>query len=117
MANANYDKLDMLVDLIDPMTEIITDPEALLLWKAGKRAEALKRMIGAHKAAVVRALAIIEGEDPERYQIDGGVLLLKLIAKWNELQQLADALFPSSAQSAGGASSGPATASIAESAI
>lgn len=112
MQSANYDKLDLLCELIDPIGEIVGDPEALLLIKGGKRAAGVKAMIKNHKAAVVRVLAAIEGEDPETYRIDGGVLLIKLIAKFNELQDLADALFPSQAQNAGGASSGPHTGAI-----
>lgn len=112
MANTNYDKLDLLAELIDPMSEIFTDPEALLCWKGGRRAEGVKLMVKNHKDAIVRILAAIEGEDPETYRIDGAVLMLKLIVKYNELKELADALFPSAAQSADDASSGPAMEAI-----
>lgn len=112
MQNANYDKLDLLCELIDPIEEIIGDKEALLLWKGGSRAAGIKRMIQKHKDAVIRVLAAIEGEDPDTYHIDGAVLLLKVVAKFSELQDLADALFPSAAQSADGASSGPLTGVI-----
>lgn len=108
MQSANYDKLDLLCELIEPIGEIIGDKEALLLWKGGSRAEGIKKMIRDHKGAVIRVMAAIEGEDPATYRIDGAVLLLKAVAKFNELQTLAEALFPSSAQSADGASSGPA---------
>ena len=107
--NANYDKLDLLAELIDPMGEILTDREALLCWKAGRKADGLRLMIVNHKAAIVEILARLEGEDPASYRIDGGALLLKLIAKWNELQEMAEVLFPSRAQSADAAYSGPVT--------
>lgn len=112
MQNANYDKLDLLCELIDPIGEIIGDKEALLLWKGGSRADGIKQMIQKHKDAVIRVLAAIEGEDPDTYRIDGAVLLLKVVAKFSELQSLADALFPSAAQSADGTSSGPHTGAI-----
>lgn len=105
----NYDKLDMLAEMLEPIGEIAGDREAMALWRRGARVEAIKRMIVAHKDAVIRILAAIEGEDPETYTLDGGILLLKILAKFRELREVAEALFPTQAPRGAAASSGAAT--------
>ena len=109
LTQQNYDKLDRMADMIEPLGEILGDREAMAAWRDGRRAAALRALIVGHRAAVVRLLAAFEGKAPEAYALDGGVLLVKLVYRFNELQELANALFPSRAQNAGGASSGPVT--------
>lgn len=105
----NGDKLDLLADLIEPVGELLGDREALAAWRDGDRGGCLRRLIRGHKGAIVEILARLEGRDPAEYQLDGGALMLRLLAKWGELRELAEALFPSPAQSADTGRSGPAT--------
>ena len=105
---SNEAKLDMLADMLDPVGEIISDREVLLPAKDGHIAKALQAAIRRHKGAVLAIMAAVEGEDPDTYRLDGAVLLLKAMAKWNELQGIAQELFPSAPQSEAAASSGAA---------
>lgn len=102
----NEQKLDLLADMMDPVGEIVGDREVLALASNGRVAQALQAAIRNHKGEVLAIMAAVEGEDPATYRLDGAVLLLKAIAKWNELQEIVKTLFPSPPQSAAAASSG-----------
>ena len=106
---SNEDKLDLLAELIEPAGEILSDQAALAAWRDGDRRGGLQRLIRGHKGAIIEILARLEGRDPAEYELDGGALLLKLLARWNGLKELAEALFPLPAQSADAGRSGPAT--------
>jgi hypothetical protein len=109
---SNEDKLDLLADLMDPVGEIIGDGAVLKLAAETKLSAAAAQAIRGHKGAVLRILAAIEGEDPETYHLDGAVLLVKALARLNEIQQITRELFPTQAQSADAAYSGPAMEAI-----
>ena len=111
----NGDKLDLLAELIEPVGELLSDKQALAAWRDGDRRGGLRQLIRGHKGAIVEILARLEGREPADYQIDGGALLLKLLAKWSEMRELAEALFPLPAQSADAGRSGPVTAATGES--
>lgn len=109
LTQQNYDKLDRMADMIEPLGEILTDQEAAREIQARRYTTAAKLMLKNHKQATVAFLAAFEGVPEDEYEIDGMALVIKLLMRFNELQDVINALFPSRAQNAGGASSGPVT--------
>lgn len=76
----NEQALDLLVDLIDPVIEVLTDETYLAQIKEGVNAlKALGDAIKAHREAVIRALALLEGVPVEEYTLDLGKLALDLV--------------------------------------
>lgn len=63
--------LDTLADLIEPLGEIVTDPTIQEMHKAGlPRIKMIPPAIKNHKKAVVTILALLDGEDPDTYEVD-----------------------------------------------
>lgn len=60
--------LDIMVELIDPATEVFGDAEFAKLIRSKDRTGAIKVAIGNHKKAVLKMLALLNGEDPETYE-------------------------------------------------
>lgn len=83
--------LDVLADLIDPVSEIFGDKEIMTELQSGKApAKAIKLALKNHKRAVLDMMAAIDGEDPETYQPSLFVLPKRLLDLLNdpEVQQL-----------------------------
>ena len=60
--------LEVIADLLDPMSEIMSDKEIADNLKNGKAPiKAIKLSLKNHKKAVLDMMAIIDGEDPETY--------------------------------------------------
>jgi len=102
--------LDVLVDLIDPATEIMTDKALIELFRASNMAEAAKVAIKNHKKAVLEILARLDGEDPATYAPSLFALPRKLLEIFND-PELVD-LFTSQGQKEDQTNSGSATANI-----
>lgn len=99
--------LDVLVELIDPAAEIFGDKEVATAWKSGVRINAVKVMITNHKKAVIRILAILDGENPETYEVNVLTLPVKLLEILND-PELAS-LFTSAERTVGATSSASAS--------
>lgn len=101
--------LDVLCDLMSPISEIMSDKIIAQMIRSKKRIEAVTYAIKNHKKAVIEALAIIEGEDPEDYVNKISVLTLpsRLLEILNEPELTQ--LFTLQGQKDSGASSGSAT--------
>lgn len=110
---ANYDRIDLLADMIEPMGRIVTDRAVVQAWREKDRAAAARLALKNHKPEVVELLARLDGQEPERYEVSAASAV-KLLARVNELLALVKAVFPTRAQSADAASSGPATGSTAD---
>ena len=99
--------LDVIVDLIDPVTKIIADKDISDTYKSNKpRIILIKKMIQHHKKEVLTILAILNEEDPKTYEpslIQLPKMLLDLIND-EELQSL----FSSQIRMKGNVSSGSA---------
>ena len=59
--------LDMVADLLDPATEIMSDKDVADAYKESM-VKAISVAIKNHKKAVKKILALTEGEDPETYE-------------------------------------------------
>ena len=60
--------LDALADLLEPITEIVSDKEVVQLFRCEKKVHAVSVAIKKHKKAVITILAITDGENPETYE-------------------------------------------------
>ena len=101
--------LELTADLIDPVTEIMSDPAVAAAYRGtekepGSKAKAIKVAIKTHKKAVTTILALMDEEDPKTYQPSAMVIPVRL------LQILSDpdmnSLFTSADQSSEGNTSG-----------
>ena len=98
--------LDVFVNIIDPASEIIADPELERLVKTNAtKMELVKAAIRNHKKAVIEILAALDGKTPEEYNISVLTLPAKLIEIFNDPELIN--LFQSQGQTL--TSSGPAT--------
>ena len=61
------DAIDILADLIEPVAEFAQDKQFVALVRSGDKMTAVRHALKTHKKAVIRAMAIIEGENPDRY--------------------------------------------------
>jgi hypothetical protein len=83
--------LDVLADMIEPVSEILGDKEIAGILQAGKApAKAIKLALKNHKRAVLDMMAAIDGEDPKTYQPSIFVLPKRLLDLLNdpEVQRL-----------------------------
>lgn len=76
--------LDVLADIMEPASEIMTDKDVVLLARAGERLRSVSTAIKNHKGAVIKILAILEMEDPEEYQPSLMSLPTKLLEVFND---------------------------------
>ena len=98
--------LDALADLIEPVSEIITDKEFVSLARTNApRTKLVKAAIKNHKKAVIEILAILDGESPDTYKVSILTLPKKLIEVFNDPDVIS--LFRSQGQTV--TSSGSAT--------
>ena len=111
---SNDDKLDLLADLMDPVSLLAEDGELMELAKNGQRKSAIQRLLRNHKPEIIEILALIEGEDPQAYRIEGPMVAVKLLAWISDNKEIIDGLFPTPAQSADAASSGQHTGNTTE---
>ncbi len=59
--------LDMVADLLEPATEIMSDKDVEIAYKTSM-VKAISIAIKNHKKAVKTILALVEGEDPNTYE-------------------------------------------------
>ena len=77
--------LDAFADLIEPVSEIITDKEFVRLARSNApRPKLVKAAIKNHKKAVIEVLAILDGESPESYEVNLLTLPKKLLEVAND---------------------------------
>lgn len=103
----NEDALDVLVDIIDPLTEICLDKEVKKLTESKNNMGAIKVAIKNHKQAVMQILATLDGVPVEEYKVN----LIQIPTKLFELLNDADmmAFFHSQGLKISGVSSGSVT--------
>ena len=76
--------LDVLADILEPASEIMTDKEFIALWRQDKYMKAISKAIKNHKKAVLEVLAVMDGEDPATYQPPFVSIPIKLIEILND---------------------------------
>ena len=81
--------LDLVADLIDPVTEIMSDPVVAAAYRGtekepGSKAKAIKVAIKTHKKAVTTILALMDEEDPKTYEPSAMVIPVRLLQILND---------------------------------
>lgn len=105
--------LDTMAEIIEPLAEIMTDPEIVEMHKAGlPRIKMIKPIIKNHKKAVTTILALLDGEDPETYEVSLLTLPKKLMEVMND-EEINEVFF-SQSQTMQGESFGSATVNTEE---
>lgn len=105
--------LDVLADIIEPLGEILTDPEIQEMNKAGlPKIKMVSPAIKNHKKAVITILALLDGADPDNYEVN----LLTLPKQVIDILQDSEmqAVFQSQSQMMQNESFGSATESTEE---
>ena len=103
--------LDLLVDLIDPITLILADEEIVKIYKSNlPNILLVKRLIANHKKEVLTILALLNEEDPKTYE-PSLIALPKMLLDLLNDKELMD-LFYSQDQMKRNESSGSAMESI-----
>lgn len=81
--------LDLVADLIDPVTEIMSDPAVAAAYRGtekepGSKAKAIKVAIKTHKKAITTILALMDEEDPKTYEPSAMVIPVRLLQILND---------------------------------
>lgn len=76
--------LDFLADIIEPATEIMTDPNMKVLIKAKNKGAIIKSLIKDHKKSIIEILAALDGVPVEEYQVNVLTLPIKLLELLND---------------------------------
>lgn len=105
--------LDVLADLIEPASEIMTDKMVVATAKSGQKLRAIKLAIKNHKKAVIEILAALDGADVDNYEVNVLTLPAKLLEILND--PVVMSLFSSQVEKTEKTSSTPATGNIGES--
>lgn len=92
----NEEALDLLVEILEPVSTVFSDEEVAVAYKEKGKLEAIKVAIKNHKKEVLEILALLDGKDPEKYEISFLALPIKLLQILND-PELAD-LFSSQGQ-------------------
>lgn len=92
----NEEALDLLADIIDPISRITSDKLFLETYKSGDKVGAIKILIRAHKKEIIEIMAISEGVPVEEYQFN--VLTLPAVLMDILNSEEISSLFPSSGQ-------------------
>lgn len=103
--------LDLLADMIEPISDIMTDKEIGETWKIN-RFKAIKLAIKNHKRAVIEVMALLDGVPVEEYKCNLFTLPVKILELLNDPALVQ--LFTYQGQTGDAKSSGSATVSTVE---
>lgn len=81
--------LDLVADLIEPVTKIMSDPVVAAAYRGtdeepGSKAKAIKAAIKTHKKEVTTILALMDEKDPKTYQPSAMVIPVRLMQLLND---------------------------------
>lgn len=85
----NEEALDLLVEILEPCTELLSDEQTIkLLYSKGRRMEGVKLMIANHKRAVIEILAALDGVPASEYECGFFALPTRIIEVLNDKELL-----------------------------
>lgn len=87
----NEEALDLLVDIIEPASELMSDSDSVALLyskKPGDRVKGVTQMIKAHKSAVIQILAALDGVPVDQFECGFFTLPTRLIEILNDKELL-----------------------------
>ena len=97
------DALDVLADLLDPMSEICTDEKVKELFKERKKLNLATYILKKHKKSILTILALLEGVKPDEYKPSLAVLPVLVLQLLNDPDVIAVFRFAGSGISSGSA--------------
>lgn len=107
----NDEQLDLFADLIEPTSKILTDTAVAEAFKNGDTFKGVRTAIKNHKPEIIEILALVDGVEPEKYEVPSPLgLTVKIMGFINkpEVQEL----FTSQGQMNAADVSGSATENI-----
>lgn len=105
--------LDIMADLMEPVTEIMSDKEFVKKCNGGEpKLLLVSYVLKNHKKACITIMALLDGEDPKKFEPNLFTLPKKLIEIFSDEEVMM--LFQSQEQMKEGASFGPVTENIRE---
>lgn len=87
----NEEALDLLVEIMEPASELMSDSEAVALLyskKPGDRMKGVTQMIKAHERAVIQILAALDGVPVDQYECGFFTLPTRLLEILNDKELL-----------------------------
>ena len=76
--------VDMLADLLDPITEIASDATVKEAVVNGSRIDAVRTILKSHKKQVLKILAILDEENPDTYSPSLPEIPMKILEFFND---------------------------------
>ena len=104
--------IDVLADLLDPITEIASDPVVREFILKNDRMGTIKVVLKNHKKQVLSILAMLDGEDVETYKPSLAEIPMKILEFFND--PVFAPFFASQGQKQAGTRSGSATENTVE---
>ena len=80
----NEDALDLLADIIDPVSEIMTDKELQKAVKGQNKLGVVKAIIKSHKTEILQILATLDGVPVEEYECNVFTLPVRIMELVND---------------------------------
>ena len=80
----NEDALDLLADIIDPVSEIKTDKELHQAIKGQNKLGVVKLIIKSHKAEILEILATLDGVPVDQYECNVFTLPVRILELVND---------------------------------
>ena len=80
----NEDALDLLADIIDPVSEIMTDNALREAVKGQNKLGVVKAIIKSHKAQILQILATLDGVPVEQYECNVFTLPVRILELVND---------------------------------
>lgn len=102
--------LDLIVEILEPITKIMSDKEIAEAYQKVSKLEAIKIAIKNHKKEVIEILAILDGANPAEYEINIFTLPIKILEILNDPELIK--LFGLQGQTGGAISSGSVSENI-----
>ena len=75
----NEQAIDLVADLIDPLTVILADPEVQRINASEPKLALAKYILKHHKEGIVEIMARLDGADPKTYKFNPLTLVKKLL--------------------------------------
>ena len=110
----NEQALDALADLVEPLTEIVSDKEFRQAFGEGNRAKAIANLIRNHKQSIIEMLAVVDGVPVSEYKCNILTLPVRVVELLNN--EAIRTLFPFAETVQGVSFSSSATENTEESA-
>lgn len=80
----NEDAIELIADLIEPISEISTDKELVELLKKGNKIKAIQQGLKNHKSSIIQILAILNGVPVEEYSCNPITITKDLLVILND---------------------------------